>query len=286
MVDIVNGSKEIKKCLQIALEEENGALIGRNGSTELHLMIDINESSLYSALSRNAGIFPLSTRKDLLHWQEISIKATKEADILATGWYKPLLSAEQTAFTSWKVNAIQIPLRSLEPYYVTPEDQWTQCLSGHRVAVVSSFTQTMKHQVNHLDKIWNVPIFPRDIHWSWVQCGYAPSIAKGRNEWPSSIHRWTDAVDSVVSKVIENGARFALIGCGGLSMPIAMELKRRGIIAIVLGGAIQVLFGIKGERWKSHEIISKFWNESWVWPSDEETPMNACTIENGCYWKN
>jgi hypothetical protein len=67
-------------------------------------------------------------------------------------------------------------------------------------------------------------------------------------------------------------------------MPIAKMLKDRGVIAIVMGGAIQVLFGIKGRRWEKHPIISTFWNDAWVWPSEEETPAGAQIIEGGCYW--
>jgi hypothetical protein len=55
-------------------------------------------------------------------------------------------------------------------------------------------------------------------------------------------------------------------------------------VAIVLGGAIQVLFGIKGRRWKTHEVISKFWNDDWIYPKPEETPQGARDIEGGCYW--
>ena len=68
-------------------------------------------------------------------------------------------------------------------------------------------------------------------------------------------------------------------------MPIAKMLKDRGVIAIVMGGAIQILFGIKGKRWESHSIISTFWNDEWVWPSASETPMAAKGVEGGCYWK-
>jgi hypothetical protein len=52
----------------------------------------------------------------------------------------------------------------------------------------------------------------------------------------------------------------------------------------VLGGATQVLFGIKGKRWETHDVISKFWTDAWVWPSLEETPGGAGDIEGGCYW--
>jgi hypothetical protein len=51
-----------------------------------------------------------------------------------------------------------------------------------------------------------------------------------------------------------------------------------------MGGAIQVLFGIKGGRWKNHDFISKLWNEEWVYPSADETPGAAWAVENSCYW--
>ena len=68
-------------------------------------------------------------------------------------------------------------------------------------------------------------------------------------------------------------------------MLIGSELKQRGVIAIVLGGATQVLFGIKGMRWATHSVISEFWNEAWVWPKQSETPLGASSIEGACYWE-
>lgn len=280
MTDIIKGARDIKGIIQAALENNNGALIGRNGSTEIQLMIDIYKRHLHPALSRNAGIFPMNS---YLQWQTQSIYASQDADILATGWYKPVIEAEQIALKQWGFKGLQMPLRSLEPYYVNPADQWTNLLSGHRVAVVSSFTETMKSQIGRINEIWPSGLVP-PIDWCWVQTGYPPSVALGINEWPAGITSWTDAVDYVVSEVVAQGARFALIGCGGLGMPIAKALKDRGIIAIVLGGAIQNLFGIKGRRWATHEIISGFWNHAWVWPSANETPGNARAIEGACYW--
>jgi hypothetical protein len=109
-------------------------------------------------------------------------------------------------------------------------------------------------------------------------------LAQGPNEWPSHNKDSIDAVEWIVSKVIGQGSRFALIGCGGIGMLVAHKLKERGVIAIVLGGAIQVLFGIKGRRWENHSVISKFWNEFWVSPSEAETPAGSSAIEGGCYW--
>ena len=109
-------------------------------------------------------------------------------------------------------------------------------------------------------------------------------LAQGVAEWPSGITSWKLAIQSLVDQILESKARIVLIGCGGLGMVLGSELKKRGLIAIVLGGAIQVLFGIKGQRWASHSIISRLWNDAWVWPSVEETPRGSLQIEGACYW--
>ena len=288
MEAIQTGAAEICKAIQDALDDNNGALIGRNGTIELSMMIqDGVDFGSAQILERNAGIFPVAQQHIFYKWRDASIRATKSADVIAAGWYEPLRDAEATAFDNWQVKAVQVPLRSLEPYYVEPQEQWTRLLSGHRVVVVTSFTETAKSQIQKgPEKLWNKRgVLPNDVDWCWIQTGHPRSIAKGQNEWPPHIHSSLQAADYIVSEVVNSGARFALIGCGGIGMVIGKMLKDRGIIAIVLGGAIQVLFGIKGQRWQSHEQISKFWNDDWVWPSEKETPGGAAAIENGCYWK-
>lgn len=283
---INKGARDICFTITMALQNDDGALIGRNGTIELDCMVHSLNATKLVTLEKNAGVFPFVNTETFYKWRDASIEATQYANVLATGWYESLRQAEAEALTCWGASPIQIPLRSLEPYYVESTKQWTRLLCGHRVVVVSSFTETAKSQVTNLSAIWpNGSPLPSDIDWRWVQTGHPPSVAQGRNEWPSEVATWTDAVSYVVTEVIRTGARFALIGCGGLSMPIAKALKDRGIIAIVLGGAIQVLFGIKGTRWATHPVISKFWNDAWVWPSEDETPRGATGIEGGCYWK-
>ena len=273
--------------IQAALDSDEGALIGRNGTIELEQMIQINPARLH-ILEKNAGIFPIAVHSHFYLWQKASIEATNSADVLAAGWYEPLKEAEAAALTKWQVKAIIVPLRALEPYYVEPKEQWTQLLRGHKVAVVTSFTKTAKKQIGKGSKaIWGSRgVIPEEVDWHWIQTGYPNQVAKGSTgvEWPLGTHTWLQATEYVVGEVIKSGARFALIGCGGLGMPIAKMLKDRGIIAIVMGGAIQILFGIKGQRWSEHSIISKFWNDAWVWPSKDETPGNAAAIEGGCSW--
>ena len=281
MEAIVKGARDISNVIQSALDNGDGALIGRNGTIELQMMISYDEGYLYT-LMKNAGIFPTSAA---IEWRKRSIEATEYADVLATGWYEPLKELEQMALSRWNSRAIQVPLRSLEPYYVPQNEMWTKHLAGGTVSVVSCFTQTMQSQITKLDKVWpSSEVLPSNIKWNWVQTGHNFLVAQGINEWSSNIQSSIDAIDWIVSEVTRQGSRFALIGCGGIGMPVALKLKERGVICIVLGGAIQILFGIKGKRWVNHSIISKFWNDAWVSPSQDETPNNADLVEGGCYW--
>jgi glycine/D-amino acid oxidase-like deaminating enzyme len=75
-----------------------------------------------------------------------------------------------------------------------------------------------------------------------------------------------------------------IIGAGSYGLPLAAHAKRRGKIAVHMGGATQILFGIKGRRWDGHAEISQLYNDAWVRPKTTEVPRAACDVEGGCYW--
>jgi hypothetical protein len=76
----------------------------------------------------------------------------------------------------------------------------------------------------------------------------------------------------------------AIIGCGAYGFPLAAHVKHLGKKAVHLGGATQVLFGIKGKRWLERDAVSQLINEHWVFPSEDETPAQFKNVEGGCYW--
>ena len=88
----------------------------------------------------------------------------------------------------------------------------------------------------------------------------------------------------------------ALIGCGAYGFPLAAHVKRTGKKAVHLGGALQLLFGIKGKRWINpyygkvflpflkENYYNNLMNEFWVYPSESERPSNAANVEGACYW--
>jgi len=290
--EIEKGASQVASLILECLSQDKGCLIGRNGTVELEVLLNYHRykkffQDMTFTLERNAGVFPQEEHA-LLQWVQETSEASKICDILAAGWYAPLRQQELLFLNQVNENYCCVPLRSLEPYYVPPQLRWTALLSDQRVGIVSSFTKTMKQQLKKRDALWRNDVdsyLPDSAEFVFFQTGYSPAIAKGQAEWSPAVKTWMQALDSLEKDIIDSNVRIVLIGCGGLGMPLAQRLKKAGKIVLVLGGAIQVLFGVKGERWKHHDVIGKLWNKAWVYPSLEETPRGASLIERSCYWQ-
>jgi len=289
--EIINGAKQIRQ----RIESGKPFFVGRNGSTELEAIRFWQSypgtpfpQGLATILCR-AGIWPL-TPDSIGEWVTAYVAALAAMDGVAAGWYPPLVKFEQGLLNTHCPSAFRTPLRSLEPYYVEPDNRWSAALEGKRVAIVSSFADTIQQQVGKLHKPWASlaspeTLLPASTTWLPVRSHYPPLIAsEGSCAWPVGIRDWNAAVNYLFQKVLATGAKIALVGCGALGVVLAARLKHHGVSVIIMGGAIQVLFGIKGKRWRTHSVISTFWNSEWVLPSSDETPGGAATIEGGCYW--
>ena len=77
----------------------------------------------------------------------------------------------------------------------------------------------------------------------------------------------------------------AIVGAGAWSLPLTAHARALGRIGIHMGGATQILFGIRGARWDDHPVIAGFYNEAWVRPGPGERPAAHEAVEGGCYWQ-
>lgn len=264
-------------------------LIGRNGSIELQILtkylcnlpITYSEKSI---LEINAGIYP----QDFLEEFCIEyIDSIRNADVMAEGWYEPLKEVEKDILDMYNKNRKTIFLKNLEPYYVESELRWTQHLDGKRVAIINSFAETCETQTYMSKAIWpefTESLIPSNTKWVPIRTFYSPRLADGNAGWPNHIKSWKEATDYIVEQTLQEKCEVAIIGCGGIGMIVGNKLKNKGLKCIVLGGATQILFGIKGARWENHSIISKFFNNAWVYPPISCKPTHGKLIENGCYW--
>ena len=95
---------------------------------------------------------------------------------------------------------------------------------------------------------------------------------------------WFDALDYMKSEVDKVEFHIAIVGAGAYGLPLSAYIKSLGKQVIQMAGSTQLLFGIKGNRWDGHPIISQLYNEHWVRTSIIETPPQAERVEGGSYW--
>lgn len=251
-----------------ALAEGTDLFIGRNGSTESEVMLG-SPIQVYEPYLECAGVW-----NNHEAYVEAARSATKAADLVASGWFEPVVDRERTFLG----NQPQFQLEELDP----TKNEYTRLLAELDVAVISPFAATIRRQYERRGEIWRDGRLPTFASLTTIKTSFAPRIA-GSNaaaRWPPHIRQWQDAVAHIVDQVPTN-CRIVLVGCGAIGMLVAHRLKERGgHIVIVVGGVLQLLFGIKGRRWRG----APFYNDAWTSPSRDETPAAKNMIEAGCYW--
>lgn len=165
----------------------------------------------------------------------------------------------------------------LEPF--RHENPWSEKLKGKKVLVVSPFSEAIKHQYSRRELLWeNKNVLPgfeletEDAIWFY---------AGKRDE---RFGDWFEAFDYLYSAIMSHDFDVAILGCGYFGFALAAKIKEAGRQAIHMGGATQLLFGIKGKRWENHPTISKYFNEYWIRPDENLKPVDDRNLDDGCYW--
>lgn len=283
----VNGSRVIKKhneaneVIGQMIDSGNPFMIGRFGSTELSILNGAFEISLgkrdtfLQCVLQNAqtaaGIF-YADHDTLMHFSDYMLSSVKDLD------YIGLWNDKSELFTvkNFAPQAKGIELWCLEPYYYL-ENSWTHHLKGKRVLVVSPFAKSIESRFEHKQYLFDENFWP-DCEWIPFQ---AVQTISGNID--DRFETWFDALDYMISNIRNIDFDIAVIGCGAYGFPLASAIKNMGKQAIHLGGATQILFGIRGKRWDNSEL-NVYFNDHWIYPGEDEKPKGFGRVENGCYW--
>lgn len=103
---------------------------------------------------------------------------------------------------------------------------------------------------------------------------------------PTEYANWSEALDMLYERCIRTDFQVALLACGSYAVPLASRLKKAGKQAIVLGGMMQLMFGIKGSRWEaSRPGIVAMYNDAWIRAGEGYRVENANKMVDGAaYW--
>jgi hypothetical protein len=149
------------------------------------------------------------------------------------------------------------------------------------VLVVSPFADTIESQCRRREQVWRAkPEVLPEFELLTLRCPLYSFLLK-TPAYPD----WFAALDAMREQMASMRFDVAIVGAGAWSLPLVAHAKSLGACAIHLGGATQVLFGIRGGRWDiTQHHLSRFYNEAWTRPSADETPQGVKKIEGGCYW--
>jgi glycosyltransferase GT-like protein len=94
-----------------------------------------------------------------------------------------------------------------------------------------------------------------------------------------------DLFDEIVGRIEKCDFDVALIGAGGLAIPIASHIKGMGKVAIDLGGHLQIVFGVIGQRWRQFEDMKRnYFTEHWIDMPPRYKPQETDVCDGGAYW--
>ena len=275
--------QEASDLIKSELLSERPTMIGRIGSTELQAMAyyinsqnfakrpieRIRKKSILSKMSILSGFFP-STEENIAKFSEMMLEDIRQVDVLGS-WRK-----EEGLIQKELKHAKKIKLKDIEPYY--NNSPWTIALENKTVLVIHPFAESIKQQYKIRCKLFNNPDILPQFNLKTIKA--VQSIANNKPEHKD----WFSALEFMKEQINESEFDIALIGCGAYGFPLAAHVKRIGKKSVLMGGALQILFGIKGRRWENHPFISELMNEYWIKPLDIEKPDNAKKVDGGSYW--
>lgn len=278
-------------------------MIARFGSTELSALVNylgVNSKhhsivkyikgeqpewwwnkNIMNQMQQWSGFFP-PTPKNIQRFGDLMMQDIKELDLLGC-WVK-----NEACFTKELEHIQRVHLRLLEPFWA--DKPWTRCLKDKNIVIVHPFTEDILSQYNNSTLLFSNPdTLPKFVSLRTVKA--VQSLGGEDNGFKD----WFEALKWMEDEVDKEDYDICLIGCGAYGFPLAAHVKRQGKKAVHLGGALQLLFGIRGKRWENPSYGVREWgipygsysslmNKYWVRPGEGGRPKNANQVEGGCYW--
>lgn len=237
------------------------------------------EENVKEQMTKWSGFFP-SSEENLMKFGNLMLEDMTQVDILGS-W----LREEQIMIEEYCLNLRKVTLMALEPYWAT--NPWTRALEGKKVLVIHPFASLIESQ--YAEKRELLFQDKRVLPSFELKTLQAVQSIGGECEFKD----WFEALDWMKTRMDATDYDVALIGCGAYGFPLAAHAKRMGKQSVHLGGALQLLFGIKGKRWENpnygvqklgYGAYLQLINETWVRPSDQDKPATADQVEETCYW--
>lgn len=278
MITIEEGNKRIKD----AIENNIPFIAGKMGAVEQQVILSylskrpfppVFNNDLRWHASNHAGITPPNDYI-MNFFTDVYVDSLKNTDLLGIWFPENKREISMSKVLCEKAEFVN-GLRFLEPFYHL--DPWSSSLKGKKVLVVHPFEESIKEQYSKRHLLFNDKNILPDF--DLITFKTYQTHGGGDTDLP-----WHYCYSDMINRISNIDFDVALVGCGAYGLPICNHIKKMKKPAIHVGGGLQIMFGIKGNRWDNHEVISHFYNEHWKRPYDSEKTRNHQVVEGSTYW--
>tara|TARA_R110000824_G_scaffold340734_1_gene527221 strand:- start:155 stop:1012 length:858 start_codon:yes stop_codon:yes gene_type:complete len=238
------------------------------------------EIGRYETLDNNAGIY-YRNKEDIIKYNKYYSNALKNSDGLAT-WNDNVIE-EQKYF----INKYELPMlhyKVIEPFYQLEENiiPWTHYLNKKKILIISPFISSFKSQLKDNFKMYkNQHIFLDNQEFIFYKClnTSAGNRIEGHTNW---LYTYLEMIKEIKKLDFD----IALVSAGGYGLPICNYIKEHmKKSSIYVGGGLQLLFGVIGNRWINDPAwIQRILESPSKFIKPIEKQKNSERIENSCYY--
>lgn len=251
--------------------------IGKIGSIELahfyNTFANNKNAPSGASLAINAGI-NCQTVDEYLFWIDSFKHGLQSLDAILA--WNNNFAEDQIISTFCQKNILAVKeFPDIEPFD-HGDNGWHYALADKKVLVISSFKDSIESQIPNFGKIWNgAKLSDCEV----IRCPQPFQITGESPSW------FIDNYQELTEEILKKDFDIAIVGAGGYSLPLCGYIKCLGKSAIHLGGATQVLFGIRGSRF-DRNFADKDWygTDDFIKPLESDVPKYKQLVEESCYW--
>ncbi|OHD14526.1 MAG: hypothetical protein A2086_14335 [Spirochaetes bacterium GWD1_27_9] len=288
--------EEFLSDLKYAIDNKTSYAVGKLGTTEQQILyypiilsknvrrqnLITFEDQLFRSFSQNAGLFP-SDKDFILEYSKIFAESTQKIDCLGL-FYQ---NRELEIIDHYNISSKIFHFINQEPDRSVPNNDklcYLPFFKGKKILIICPFGNLLAKRANKdtFEKVWAKTgkkwFYPAKVE--GLEFAYGLSI-DAQKKYKNVLN----LLDEIKEEITKRDFDIALIAAGGMAIPLASFIKSIGKISISLGGHLQILFGVLGQRWRDmEEFQNNYINEHWINMPKNYIPKEKENCENGCYW--
>ncbi len=231
-----------------------------------------------------SGLFP-AEREFYLRFDDVCVDHLKRLDCLGLFFDEPAL--EQQIIRYYQPAAELIYYRDQEPDRSSPTNEancYLPLFAGKRLLLVAPFAHFLRQRANQetFTRVWA----KTGKAWFWPATVDSIEFPYGYDA--ATQQKYGDALqllDAIQQQIAGKKFDVALIAAGGLALPLAGFVKSLGRVGLSLGGHLQVIFGVTGNRWRNRASWQqRYFNEWWGDLPATYHPTAPVVTDDVAYW--